>query len=226
MKAKLVLVAIIPACFGLLRAFSATLPSEQDGQVFRVQCPSAIRHTDQTVTCGTGTLLSKHLDRTEAPCTGPGVRTDMQSPGGHTVHGLTFIDGRGMIKCRQTSGGDGYMTEADGSQTLLLSFGPRSGLYTTQNAQKGMQFPARPHNNSGQPNRYCNSQVGSYDPNGALGYVPPGTGTTVPGSVGIDAATPGPQQFFTTPDGRDAMPGSMPSQLANSLLVLTRRKDL
>jgi len=36
---------------------------------------------------------------------------------------LTFTDNGGAIKCQQISGGDGYMTEADGNQTYMFSFG-------------------------------------------------------------------------------------------------------
>jgi len=34
----------------------------------------------------------------------------------------------GAIKCQEVSGGDGYMTEADGNQTFMFAFGPLSGL--------------------------------------------------------------------------------------------------
>src|SRR3981189_1218987 len=34
----------------------------------------------------------------------------------------------GQIKCQQVSGGDGYATMADGTQTYLFAFGPLSGL--------------------------------------------------------------------------------------------------
>jgi FtsP/CotA-like multicopper oxidase with cupredoxin domain len=34
----------------------------------------------------------------------------------------------GLIKCQQISGGDGYATMGDGTQTYLFSFGPLSGL--------------------------------------------------------------------------------------------------
>src|SRR5207302_3410307 len=34
----------------------------------------------------------------------------------------------GAIRCQQISGGDGYATMADGTQTFMFSFGPLSGL--------------------------------------------------------------------------------------------------
>jgi hypothetical protein len=41
---------------------------------------------------------------------------------------LTYISHGGAIKCQEISGGDGMMTEADGNQTFMFSFGPLSGL--------------------------------------------------------------------------------------------------
>ena len=34
----------------------------------------------------------------------------------------------GQIKCQQISGGDGFATMADGTQTYLFAFGPLSGM--------------------------------------------------------------------------------------------------
>jgi len=47
----------------------------------------------------------------------------------------------GAIKCQQISGGDGYMTEADGTQTFMFSFGPLSGLADIAAGRPGTQFP-------------------------------------------------------------------------------------
>jgi hypothetical protein len=47
----------------------------------------------------------------------------------------------GAIKCQQISGGDGYMTEADGTQTFMFSFGPLSGLADIAAGKPGTQFP-------------------------------------------------------------------------------------
>jgi FtsP/CotA-like multicopper oxidase with cupredoxin domain len=43
------------------------------------------------------------------------------------------------IKCQQISGGDGYATMADGTQTYLFAFSPLSGLDLIQNGQPGTQ---------------------------------------------------------------------------------------
>jgi FtsP/CotA-like multicopper oxidase with cupredoxin domain len=47
----------------------------------------------------------------------------------------------GAIKCQQISGGDGYSTMADGTQTFMFSFGPLSGLADIANGLPGTQFP-------------------------------------------------------------------------------------
>ncbi len=47
----------------------------------------------------------------------------------------------GAIKCQQISGGDGYMTEADGTQTFMFSFGPLSGLADVAAGRPSTQFP-------------------------------------------------------------------------------------
>jgi len=47
----------------------------------------------------------------------------------------------GAIKCQQISGGDGYATMGDGTQTYMFSFGPLSGLVDIANGLPGTQFP-------------------------------------------------------------------------------------
>jgi FtsP/CotA-like multicopper oxidase with cupredoxin domain len=48
----------------------------------------------------------------------------------------------GAIKCQQISGGDGYATMADGTQTYMFSFGPLSGLADIANGLPGTEFPS------------------------------------------------------------------------------------
>ena len=48
----------------------------------------------------------------------------------------------GAIKCQQISGGDGFMTEADGTQTFMFSFGPLSGLADVAAGRPSTQFPS------------------------------------------------------------------------------------
>src|SRR4029077_10041065 len=47
----------------------------------------------------------------------------------------------GAIKCQQISGGDGYSTMGDGTQTYMFSFGPLSGLADIAAGKPGTQFP-------------------------------------------------------------------------------------
>jgi hypothetical protein len=47
----------------------------------------------------------------------------------------------GAIKCQQISGGDGLMTEGDGTQTFMFSFGPLSGLADVAAGHPSTQFP-------------------------------------------------------------------------------------
>jgi len=42
---------------------------------------------------------------------------------GAVVGGVPYVSNSGAIKCQHISGGDGYMTEADGNQTYLFAFG-------------------------------------------------------------------------------------------------------
>jgi FtsP/CotA-like multicopper oxidase with cupredoxin domain len=48
----------------------------------------------------------------------------------------------GAIKCQQISGGDGFATMGDGTQTYMFSFGPLSGLADMANGKPGTQFPS------------------------------------------------------------------------------------
>jgi FtsP/CotA-like multicopper oxidase with cupredoxin domain len=48
----------------------------------------------------------------------------------------------GAIKCQQISGGDGYSTMADGTQTFMFSFGPLSGLANMAAGLPGTDFPS------------------------------------------------------------------------------------
>ncbi len=47
----------------------------------------------------------------------------------------------GAIKCQQISGGDGYATMGDGTQTYMFSFGPLSGLSAIAAGKPGTQPP-------------------------------------------------------------------------------------
>src|SRR5467141_133193 len=182
----ILLVCLIPA------VASAQAPGSQGGGSFRVQCPTAtLLHPG-----GTGTGNSTPASA-EAAYSGPITRTAATHPSGRYTYNppLTFTDNGGAIKCQQVSGGDGMMTEADGNQTYMFSFGPLSGLQAIQNGQAGTQLPAvfnksycDPANAnylSGQPNPYSPCDPSTTDPNGAVGYVTP---TATNPSPGADAA--------------------------------------
>ena len=70
----------------------------------------------------------------------------------------------GQIKCQQISGGDGFATMADGTQTYLFAFGPLSGLADMRNGLPGTEV-ASVFNTLGDP-------INDLTFNGAVGLVP------------------------------------------------------
>jgi len=106
----------------------AALPAS--AQSFRVQCPtSTITHPDPGNT-GVNNSEPAYLGPT-AYTTDPNGQYLVPKPG----------SANGAIKCQQVSGGDGYATMADGTQTFMFSFGPLSGLEDIANGLPGTQFP-------------------------------------------------------------------------------------
>src|SRR3974390_3035043 len=93
-------------------------------QSFRVQCPaSTVTHPDASKTSAT------------QPYVGPTYT-------GTNAYGTTPAHVNGAIKCQQISGGDGYATMADGTQTYLFSFGPLSGLTDIALGKPGTEPPS------------------------------------------------------------------------------------
>jgi hypothetical protein len=75
---------------------------------------------------------------------GPTQFTNQAAPGGTAAQTAAVAPSsniNGAIKCQQISGGDGYMTEADGTQTFMFSFGPLSGLADVAAGLPSTQFP-------------------------------------------------------------------------------------
>ena len=158
----------------------ATLPASaqagyQGGGSFHVQCPTAtLLHPGTTATGGAGTAANPTPASSEAPYTGPVYRTVTKDPTGVYTYNpaLTFLDHGGAIKCQEISGGDGMMTEADGNQTFMFSFGPLSGLGAIRNGLPGTEFPvvfnqpytAGPNFVSGQPNPLYDNITNPSDP--------------------------------------------------------------
>jgi hypothetical protein len=103
------------------------LAQPASAQSFRVQCP-------------TSTITHPNANNDVAPpYTGPTVL----KPGSQ---GYLVPDAskpvNGAIKCQQISGGDGYATMADGTQSYMFSFGPLSGLADIANGRPGTQPPS------------------------------------------------------------------------------------
>ena len=103
----------------------AVLPA--NAQSFRVQCPtSTITHPSSLTN-----------NNTEPAYTGPttlALNTNMFYAPTANVNGA--------VKCQQVSGGDGYSTMANGTQTFMFSFGPLSGLADITAGHPGTEFPA------------------------------------------------------------------------------------
>jgi hypothetical protein len=98
-------------------------------QSFRVQCPTAtITHPDPN---NTG------VNNAEPKYAGP--TTQAVGANGYMVPSGNV---NGAIKCQEISGGDGFSTMANGTQTFMFSFGPLSGLSDITAGLPGTEFPA------------------------------------------------------------------------------------
>jgi len=95
------------------------------GQSFRVQCP-------------TSTITHPSAPNAEPAYLGPTTFT--AGPNGYLVPTPATVNG--AIKCQQISGGDGYATMGDGTQTYMFSFGPLSGLTDIANGLPGTEVPS------------------------------------------------------------------------------------
>jgi FtsP/CotA-like multicopper oxidase with cupredoxin domain len=119
------------------------------------------------VQCPTSTTLHPTAASSEPAYTGPG--------------GVN-----GAIKCQQLSGGDGFATMGDGTQTYLFAFGPLSGVkdLTTGVPSGGTQFGPvfnTPYDGNSQ---WDPDNPSGANPNGAVGLVPdPNAGGAYTGHV-------------------------------------------
>jgi FtsP/CotA-like multicopper oxidase with cupredoxin domain len=109
-------------------------------QSFRVQCPTS------TITHPTAAN-----NNSEPAYAGPTTLSCSSSTGGScNTYLKPTAKVNGAIKCQQISGGDGYATMGDGTQTYLFSFGPLSGLADiaagnpsgSYSAGAGTEFPS------------------------------------------------------------------------------------
>jgi FtsP/CotA-like multicopper oxidase with cupredoxin domain len=111
----------------ILLALICVAPWPASAQSFRVQCPtSTITHPS--------TLQDNN---SEPAYTGPTSFTT-----GANGFLTPSANVNGAIKCQQISGGDGYATMGDGTQTYMFSFGPLSGLADIAAGQPGTESPA------------------------------------------------------------------------------------
>jgi FtsP/CotA-like multicopper oxidase with cupredoxin domain len=143
---------ILLVCFATIAA---------SAQSFRVQCPTS-----------TKTHPNAANNNSEPTFVGPTYT-------GTTGYPSAPANVNGAIKCQQISGGDGYATMGDGTQTYMFSFGPLSGLADIANGKPGTEFPVVFNtvfpggtSNPLQPGDPATSGLGSFSYNGAVGLVP------------------------------------------------------
>src|SRR6059058_5665981 len=102
--------------FAALTLALITLPAA--AQSFRVQCPTS------TITHPTAAN-----NNSEPAYVGP-------TYAGTAGYPAAPAHVNGAIKCQQISGGDGYASMGDGTQTYLFSFGPLSGRTGTSGCRR------------------------------------------------------------------------------------------
>jgi FtsP/CotA-like multicopper oxidase with cupredoxin domain len=102
-------------------------PLAASAQSFRVQCP-------------TSTITHPTAANNNAEPAYAGPTTQTVGSKGYLVPTATTVNG--AIKCQQISGGDGFATMGDGTQTYMFSFGPLSGLGDIANGQPGTEYPS------------------------------------------------------------------------------------
>ena len=113
----------------LFVAFATVVASAQS---FRVQCPTTtITHPTAVSSVQGEPAYNGPTQFTTLPATG--------SQGGFVTPTSGTVNG--AIKCQQISGGDGYSTMADGTQTFMFAFGPLSGLSDVAAGRASTQFP-------------------------------------------------------------------------------------
>ena len=109
-------------------------------QSFRVQCPtSTITHPDPS-NAGVNNSEPAYKAPTTFSCTVKNGCGGSAGNVGYLVPTPTSVNG--AIKCQQVSGGDGYSTMANGTQTFMFSFGPLSGLANIAAGLPGTSFPS------------------------------------------------------------------------------------
>jgi FtsP/CotA-like multicopper oxidase with cupredoxin domain len=111
----------------LLSMFLSGAVTSVVAQSFLVQCPtSTITHPS-----------SLHDNNSEPEY--KGATSFTTDPSGHYLTPATNVNG--AIKCQQISGGEGFATMGDGTQTYMFAFGPLSGLADIAAGKPGTQYP-------------------------------------------------------------------------------------
>ncbi|HYM25835.1 MAG TPA: multicopper oxidase domain-containing protein, partial [Vicinamibacterales bacterium] len=116
-------------------SLAAAMPAA--GQSFRVQCPtSTITHPNVANNNSEPSYAgpTQYVCSVANGCGGTAGNVGYLVPSGGNANGA--------IKCQQVSGGDGYSTMADGTQTFMFAFGPLSGLADVAAGHPGTQFPS------------------------------------------------------------------------------------
>lgn len=129
--------------FSILIVATATVAAS--AQSFRVQCP--IMTITHPINGGLGTTCSTNpthdgCNNTEPTYNGPTQFAQVPisgTAGGYLMPTNGTVNG--AIKCQQISGGDGYSTMGDGTQTFMFSFGPLSGLADVAAGHPSTQVP-------------------------------------------------------------------------------------
>jgi FtsP/CotA-like multicopper oxidase with cupredoxin domain len=164
--------------FWLLVGLFGIAAVSASAQSFRVQCPtSTITHPSNL-----------HDNNSEPTYTGPTVFTSTNPTSPASGYLIPSSNVNGAIKCQQVSGGDGYATMANGTQTFMFSFGPLSGLADIAAGLPGTEFPSafnivypgatplRPGDpattDSATASPYSAGTLGVFSYNGAVGLVP------------------------------------------------------
>ena len=109
---------------------------------------------------------------------GQSVPTFNSPPGDREASDSLFDQPNPHIKCQQISGGDGFATMGDGTQTYMFSFGPLSGLADIvkglPGTQKSSEFNKTISTTSVILSMWSDRRAvsGNYAFNGAIGLVP------------------------------------------------------
>jgi FtsP/CotA-like multicopper oxidase with cupredoxin domain len=175
---------------------------QSDAQSFKVQCPTnTITHPNPTGGPMVNSVEPAYTAPTKLiPCVSgqiiPGTSSTCPAAGSYLVPD-TSSTVNGAIKCQQISGGDGYSTMADGTQTYMFSFGPLSGLADIANGLPGTETPnvfnalylaSNPANTYLSPGDPATTVDGGglFSFNGAVGLAPDGeAGGAIDGHVDV-----------------------------------------